>query len=169
MRSFRFAALLAASVLFVPYSQAATPMPVTVTLSTRTTLNLDAAKAIAAAAEAEAQRQQLRVTVVIVDDAGRTLLLQRMDGTPNSSVDVATAKARHAINYRRDTVFHQDLLEKQALAVLALPDSLPIEGGVMLKHGDEVIGAIGVSGAASNKDGEIARAGAAVLVGSKVL
>ncbi|MDI9237394.1 heme-binding protein [Lysobacter sp. LF1] len=162
MHPFRLAAVLAATVLFVPmHSQAASPM--TVTLSTRTTLNLATAKAIVAAAEAEAQRQQLRVTIVVVDDAGRPLLLQRMDGTPNSSVEVATAKARHAVDYRRDTVFHQDLLEKQALAVLALPDSLPIEGGVMLKHGEEVIGAIGVSGAASSKDGEIARAGAAVL------
>lgn len=166
MHPFRLAAVMAAAVLLVPlHSQAASPS--TVTLGTRTTLNLATAKAIVVAAEAEAQRQQLRVTIVVVDDAGRPLLLQRMDGTPNSSVDVATAKARHAVDYRRDTVFHQDLLEKQALAVLALPDSLPIEGGVMLKHGDEVIGAIGVSGAPSSKDGEIARAGAAILVNAQ--
>ena len=38
----------------------------------------------------------------------------------------------------------------------------------MLKHGEEVIGAIGVSGAASSKDGEIARAGAAVLTAVRV-
>ncbi len=90
-----------------------------------------------------------------------------MDGTSNARVDVATAKAQHAVNYRRDTVFHQELLEKNALPVLVLPDSLPIEGGVMLKRGEEVIGAIGISGGPSNKDGEIARAGAAVLTSAR--
>lgn len=167
MTMFRLSAVLAATLLLASTHAHAAP-PAGVELSTRTTLNLGAAKAIVAAAEAEARRQNLRVTVVVVDDAGRPILLQRMDGTPNSSVEVASAKARHAIDYRRDTVFHQDLLEKNALAVLALPDSLPIEGGVMLKHGEEVIGAIGVSGAASSKDGEIARAGAAVLTAVRV-
>lgn len=167
MTMFRLSAVLAATLLLAS-THAHAASPAGVELSTRTTLSLGAAKAIVAAAEAEARRQNLRVTVVVVDDAGRPILLQRMDGTPNSSVEVASAKARHAIDYRRDTVFHQDLLEKNALAVLALPDSLPIEGGVMLKHGEEVIGAIGVSGAASSKDGEIARAGAAVLTAVRV-
>lgn len=163
----RLTATAVAMLLLVPsVSSATTPMDIA--LATRTTLTLSAAKAIAAAAEAEAVRQNLRVTIVVVDDAGRPLLLQRMDGTPNSSVDVASAKARHAVDYRRDTVFHQELLDKNALAVLALPDSLPIEGGVMLKHGETVIGAIGVSGAASSKDGEIARAGAAALATARV-
>lgn len=162
MSTLRLAAALVATALFTPTITVAAS-PADITLGTRTTLNLASAKAVAAAAEAEATRQGLHVTIVVVDDAGRLLLLQRMDGTPNSSVDVATAKARHAVNYRRDTVFHQELLEKNALPVLVLPDSLPIEGGVMLKHGEEVIGAIGISGGPSTKDGEIARAGAAVL------
>lgn len=157
----RSAALLGAALaVLVPASRAAPPPPL---VAARAALNLAGAKAVLAAAEAEALRQRLRVTIAVVDDAGRPLLLQRMDGTPPSSVEVALAKARHAVDYRRDTVFHQGLLEKNALAVLALPGALPIEGGVMLRHGGDVVGAIGVSGAPSAKDGEIARAGAAAL------
>jgi glc operon protein GlcG len=48
--------------------------------------------------------------------------------------------------------------------VLALPNSLPIEGGVQLIYQDKVIGAIGISGAASQDDGKIAKAGADFLL-----
>ena len=95
----------------------------------------------------------------MLDEAGRLLHFSRMDGSSHSTVEVAMRKAEHAVNYRRDTVFHQNLLEKGNNVVLGLPDSLPIEGGLMLKVGDEVVGAVGVSGAASSVDAEIARAG----------
>ncbi|MGO4774269.1 heme-binding protein, partial [Lysobacter sp. 2RAB21] len=88
---------------------------------------------------------------------------QRMDGTPNSSVEVAIGKAVHAVNYRRDTAFHQKLLSEGNNVVLGLPGITPIEGGVRLLHGDQVIGGIGVSGAQAAQDGEIAQAGADLL------
>jgi glc operon protein GlcG len=43
--------------------------------------------------------------------------------------------------------------------VLALPASMPIEGGLRLLSGGEVIGGIGVSGAPATEDGQIAQAG----------
>lgn len=132
-------------------------------LSQRATLNLAAARQIAQAAEGKARAQGLSVSIAIVDDAGRLLHFQRMDGTPNSSVEVAIGKATHAVNYRRDTVFHQTLLSDGNNVVLGLPGSTPIEGGVRLLHGDQVIGGIGVSGAQAAQDGEIAQAGADLL------
>lgn len=132
-------------------------------LQTRTTLSLAAADGIARAAETQARAGGHAVAIAIVDDGGRLLLFRRMDGTPNASVEVAIRKAEHAANYRRDTVFHQELLAQGHTVVLGLPQALPLEGGVRLQHQGQVLGAIGVSGAPAAQDGEIARAGAQLL------
>lgn len=126
---------------------------------TRKSVSLDAAMRLVAAAEAEATRRGVAVSIAVVDQAGRLMHFSRMDAANNSSVDVAIRKAEHAVNYRRDTVFHQDLLTEGNTVVLGLPDSLPIAGGLMLKVGEEVVGAVGISGAASSVDVEIARKG----------
>jgi glc operon protein GlcG len=137
--------------------------PLSAKLDTRPVLTLAVAKELVAAAEAEAKRNNWNVSIAIVDDAGRLLYFQRMDGAGNSSVDVAMAKARHAANYRRPTVFHQELLEKGNNVILALPDSMPIEGGLQLMAADRTIGGIGVSGVRSSEDGQIAKAAADLL------
>lgn len=129
-------------------------------LTMKTVLNLAAAKEIAAAAEAKARTNSWSVSIAIVDDSGRLLYFQRMDDTTNASVDIAIAKAQHAANYRRDTKFHQELLEKGNNVVLALPASMPLEGGLRLMADDKVIGGIGVSGVRAPEDGQIAEAGA---------
>lgn len=132
-------------------------------LDSKPVLTLAVARELASAAEAEAKRHDWKVSIAIVDDAGRLLYFQRMDGTGNASVDVALAKARHAVNYRRPTGFHQELLEKGNTVVLALPDSLPLEGGLPLMIESRAIGGIGVSGARSEEDGRIAQAAADLL------
>lgn len=132
-------------------------------LTVKKTLNLAVAKEIASAAEAEARKNNLNVSIAIVDEAGRLLYFQRMDDTTNASVEVAIAKAVHSANYRRDTKFHEELLSKGNDVVLGLPNSLPIEGGLRLINEGKVIGGIGVSGAQSEQDGQIAKAGADLL------
>lgn len=157
MKSYRYGLLAALLSLFVagpsPAQNAASPGYVV-----RKSVSAEAAKRIVAAAEDEAIKRRLKIAIAVVDDAGRLVHLLRMDGASNSTVDVAIRKAMHAANYRRDTAFHQDLLEKGNTVVLGLPDSLPIAGGLMLKSGEEMIGAVGVSGAASTVDAEIVRA-----------
>ena len=118
---------------------------------------------IAEATEQEAIKNNWTVSIAIVDDSGMLLYFTKMDESTNASGEIAIAKAKHAALYRRDTKFHQDLLAKANTAVLALPDSLPIEGGVQLIYKGKTIGAIGVSGAASEDDGRIANAGAKIL------
>jgi len=129
-------------------------------LTTKKSLNLAVAKQIASAAEAEARKNGWNVSIAIVDEAGRLLYFQRMDYTTNASVDVAIAKARHAANYRRDTKFHEDLLDKGNNVVLALPDGMPLEGGLRLMADGKVIGGIGVSGVQAPQDAQVAKAGA---------
>lgn len=132
-------------------------------LTTKKSLNLAVAKQIAAAAEAEASKNGWNVSIAIVDEAGRLLYFQRMDDTTNASVDVAIAKAQHAANYRRDTKFHEDLLDKGNNVVLALPNGMPLEGGLRLLADGKVIGGIGVSGVQATQDAQIAKAGADLL------
>ena len=82
-----------------------------------------------------------------------------MDGVTNSAFDVAYAKARHSANFRRPTRFQEDLLVNQnALQILAVPGMLPLEGGLPIQLGEDWIGAVGVAGAASDIDGQIAAA-----------
>jgi uncharacterized protein GlcG (DUF336 family) len=132
-------------------------------LSVKKSLNLDVVKEIAAASEAEARKNGWNVSIAIVDDAGRLLYFQRMDETTNASVEIAIAKAVHAVNYRRDTKFHQELLQKGNNVILGLSNSMPLEGGLRLLADEKVIGGIGVSGVQADEDGKIAKAGADLL------
>lgn len=133
-------------------------------VSMKTTLTLEGARQIAFEAEQEALKNQWNVSIAIVNDAGQLIYFIRMDGSPNSSVDIAIAKAKHSANYRRDTKFHQNLIEEGNNLVLTLPETMPIEGGLQLIYEGQVVGAIGVSGVASENDGKIAQAGAKLLV-----
>ncbi|NOT59368.1 MAG: heme-binding protein [Acidobacteria bacterium] len=132
-------------------------------LTSRKVLNLATAKAIATAAETEARKNNWNVSIAIVDEAGRLMYFQRMDDTTNVSVEVALAKAQHAANFRRDTKFHEDLLSKGNNVVLALPNGMPLEGGLRLLADGNVIGGIGVSGVQAPQDAQIAKAGADLL------
>lgn len=151
--------LMGAALLTVVFGQASLKDK----LATKKALNLAVAKEIASASEAEARKNNWNVSIAIVDEAGRLIYFQRMDDTTNASVDVAIAKAQHAANYRRDTKFHEDLLDKGNNVVLASPQGMPLEGGLRLIADGKVIGGIGVSGVQAPQDAQIAKAGADAL------
>lgn len=133
-------------------------------LATKTVLTIAAAKAIAEVCEAEATARGLRVVIAIVDDGGHLVLLHRDDGSQVGSVEIATLKARTAILFRRNTRDFQDVVEGEGrYALLCIPNGVPLDGGVLLKHDLEMIGAIGVSGASDEEDGDIGRIGAEFL------
>jgi glc operon protein GlcG len=133
-------------------------------MNTRISLSQNVARQIAETAEKEALENNWLVSIAIVNDAGQLIYFTRMDESTNASGDIAIAKAKHSAYYRRDTKFHEDLLKGGNNVVLALPNSLPIEGGVQLIYQDKVIGAIGISGVASQDDGKIAKTGADFLL-----
>lgn len=124
-------------------------------------LTLKAAKVISEAAEAEAKKNGLSVAIAITDERGELIYFVRMDKTTSAAVSIAQKKAFHASYYHRDTVFHENVLAQgnENMAVLSMPYNMPIEGGLLLGYNGEVIGAIGVSGAMSNEDGQIAEKG----------
>ena len=125
-------------------------------------LDLESAKRVAAAAEQEAGKNGWNVAIAIVDDGGHLVYLQR-DNVQLGSIDVAINKARAALIFRRPTRFWQDMISGERPEYLAMPGILPVEGGLPLFYGNEVVGGIGVSGVKSNEDGIIARAGVDAL------
>jgi uncharacterized protein GlcG (DUF336 family) len=127
--------------------------------SDKKVLNLDGARKVAAAAEAEAKKNNWNVVIAIVDDGGNLLYLQRMDGTQTGSIQVAIDKARTAQAFRRPTKVFEDAIAGGRTAILGLNGALPLEGGLPIKVGDQVVGAIGVSGVTAQQDGQIAKAG----------
>ncbi|MET3493874.1 GlcG/HbpS family heme-binding protein [Variovorax boronicumulans] len=121
------------------------------------------AHALAMQALADGRARELRVAAAVVDAGGHLLAFIRDDKAFLGAIDAAVAKARTAVYFRRDTAAMQQGLEHGKTAYLALKDALPLEGGVPLYVQGEVVGAVGISGAASAQDGELARAVASEL------
>jgi glc operon protein GlcG len=132
-------------------------------LADRKALTLQAAKNIAAAAEVEARRNNWNVVIAIVDEGGHLIYLQRMDGTQTGSIDVAIGKARTSAAFKRPTKVFDDLAKNRPSILTIDPSAVLLEGGVEIRAGNDVIGAIGVSGVTSQQDAQIAEAGIAAL------
>ncbi len=125
-------------------------------------LGLSGAKKIAAAAELEAVRNKWNVVIAVVDDGGHLVYLQRLDGAPTGSIDVAIGKARTAAAFKRPTqVF--DEMTKTRPAITSIPGIVPLEGGVPVMVDGQLVGAVGVSGATSQQDVQAAEAGISAL------
>jgi uncharacterized protein GlcG (DUF336 family) len=123
------------------------------------------AMAISKAAEAEAAKNAWAVTVVILDHSGLPVSLHRMDDAAISSMEIARQKAWSAIGFKRPTKAFEEQLANGRVAVLRLQGVIPVEGGIPLALPDgSIIGAIGVSGVTSVQDGQVATAGAQVLL-----
>ncbi|HUF21600.1 MAG TPA: heme-binding protein [Burkholderiales bacterium] len=132
-------------------------------LADRKALTLEGAKRIAAAAEAEARRNNWNVVIAIVDEGGHLIYLQRMDGTQTGSIDVAIGKARTSAAFKRPTKVFDDLAKNRPSILTIDPSAVLLEGGVEIRAGNDVIGAIGVSGVTSQQDAQIAEVGIAAL------
>lgn len=132
-------------------------------MASKPVLTLEDAKRIAAAAEAEAQANDWKVSIVIVDDGGHMLYLQRRHDTRFGSVETAIAKAHMAAALHMPSKASEDAVMSGRLIHLALPGVIPAEGGIPLLRDGVVVGAIGISGVRSVQDGQVAAAGAAAL------
>ena len=126
------------------------------------TLTLKDVKAIAAAAEAEALANGWAVSIAICDGGGHALWLQRMDGAPLMSAQVAPEKARTSVLTGKPSKAFEEMVNKGRYAALAMP-VVPLEGGEPVIVGGQVIGAVGVSGVKAGEDAQVARAGLGAL------
>jgi glc operon protein GlcG len=121
-------------------------------LPTKKVLNLAAIKTMVAAAEAEAQKRNVQVTICIVDESGNLLFLQKGDGAALNTIQFCQKKARHSASYQSPSKAGADQVRNGDTAALAFPDFFPNQGGLPIKVDGQTIGAIAVSGAASEVD-----------------
>jgi len=133
-------------------------------MRSKTILEATDAKIIIDACKAEAAAQHWKVSIAVVDEAGYLLHLERQDGAPLQSPEIATGKARTAAIGRVPTKALEEVV-KDRPAVALMPGRMPIQGGVPLIKDGEVIGGVGVSGVKSHEDEIIAEAGRKALLG----
>jgi glc operon protein GlcG len=139
--------------------QAPSPPPVT---PYGAPIAFEAAKKVMAAAEAEATKNNWGMAIAILDSTGHLVMLHKLDNTQYGSIAVAEDKARGALDFRRPTKVFEDLVAQGGIGLrtLALRGAAPFEGGIPIVTDGKIVGAIGVSGATSAQDGQVAKAGA---------
>jgi len=136
--------------------------PVQAQLADKKALTLDGAKRTITAAVAEAKRINAPGgAIAVVDDGGNLMALERLDNTFAAGANISIGQARTAVIFKKPTSFFEDIIKKGRTPMVALNDFTPLQGGVPIIFEGQVIGGIGVSGAASaQQDEEIAVAGA---------
>lgn len=121
-------------------------------------LTLEAAQKIATASLAEARANNWNVIIAVVDEGGHLITLNRMETAQYGSIDVAIGKAKTAAAFRRPTKVLEDVAKtRPTLSTIA--NAYLLEGGVPITYNGQVIGAVGVSGATSQQDAQVAEAG----------
>jgi len=125
-------------------------------------LTLEGAKKVIAAAEAYAKQNNAPGGVIaVVDDGGNLIALERLDGTFAAGANISIGKARTAVMFKKPTKVFEDLINKGRTTMVAVKDFTPLQGGIPIVVGGQIVGGVGVSGAASaQQDEELAIAGA---------
>src|SRR5436309_6770749 len=128
------------------------------------TLTLKGAESVIAAAKAEAQKLQAPGAVIaVVDDGGNLMALERLDGTFSAGANISIGKARTAVMFKKPTRFFEELINssgKGRTVMTALENFTPLIGGIPITVDGQIVGGVGVSGAASaDQDEQLAIAG----------
>jgi uncharacterized protein GlcG (DUF336 family)/mannose-6-phosphate isomerase-like protein (cupin superfamily) len=133
-------------------------------ISERKTLTLDGARRAIAAAVAQAHKNQAGGVIAVVDDGGNLMALERVDGTFAAGANISIGKARTAALFQKPTRVFEEIIAKGRTAMVALNDFTPLQGGVPIMIDGQIVGAVGVSGAANQQqDEELAMTAAAAV------
>ena len=157
MRRFLFAALLGTALVGAASAQ-------TVTVP-RQELSPDAARKMTDACLAFAEQNKILVGVAVVDSTGLLLDFHVMDGGGPTLAETAILKAKTAAHFRRSTA----AMEKDVLAggnqASVYMNYFPKAGALPIMMDGQVVGAIGIGGAAKQED--CARAGIEAVLGKQ--
>jgi len=149
----RFLTLLAgaAAVSASAYAQEALP--------TQKLLTIDVAQTIAHEALAKCRADGYKVTVTVVDGANVLKAFLRDDGASTATVEVGRMKANSVMAFGRPSGPPPNLAPGAPVPPPVLPGTINAVGGVPIKVGDQLIGAVSVSGApGGDKDAACANA-----------
>jgi glc operon protein GlcG len=128
-------------------------------------ITLDQAKRVMAAAELEAAKNSWQVAITILDSGGNLVMFHKVDNTQLSAVTTSEGKARTSLEFKLPSKALDDAIAAggAGLRLLAVKDITPLEGGIPILIDGKIIGAIGVSGALSSQDAQVAKTGADAL------
>jgi len=130
---------------------------------TEKALSLDLAQDIARGALDKCRADGYHTTIAILDMAGNVKVSLRDDGTSPHTVEVAKKKAYTALIYRRPSMETAKAWATQ-VPPLAIDGTIALGGGMPIRAGEQVVGAIGVSGApGQDRDEACANAGLAAV------
>jgi glc operon protein GlcG len=128
------------------------------------TLTLELARRCIDAAAEEASRRGLALTFAVVDAAGHLVALDRMDGAPWITPDVALGKAWTAAAYGAPSAAQGEKMRdlpvfSTAVTVATSGRFTPQIGGLPIVIDGAPAGAMGASGASGQEDEAVVRAG----------
>ncbi|MFA4904145.1 MAG: heme-binding protein [Desulfobaccales bacterium] len=130
-------------------------------------IDLETALRLIDAAKAKAKEIKVPMNIAVVDEGNNLVAFERQDGAWLGSINIAMNKAYTARAFNMETKTLAPLCQpgQPLYGIHASNDGRLIifPGGIPLKDGDTVIGAIGVSGGAVEQDQAVAAAGAAAL------
>ena len=131
-----------------------------------TTIILSQARTMIAAAFERGSELKLQpLSVVVLDSGGHVKAFERQDGASNLRFEIAHGKAYGALGIGIGSRALMARAEQQPWFVAAVNGAfggalVPVPGGVLVRANDgELIGAVGVSGDASDNDELVAVAG----------
>lgn len=130
-------------------------------------ITLKQAKAVVNAAENKASDIGVAMNIAVVDAGNNLTAFVRQDGAWLGSIEIAQDKAFTARAFDMPTADLADTAQPgEPLYGIAVSNDgrvIVFPGGIPLMQGDEVIGAIGVSGGEVDQDQTVAEAGVAAL------
>jgi uncharacterized protein GlcG (DUF336 family) len=135
-------------------------------------ISREQARKIIDAAQRHAESLEITVTVAVVDEGGLVKAIDRMDGAPPLSAQIAEAKAQGAAVWHRDGHVLGEVAKERPTFVAAVSQMtrLPLiagAGSIVIRHRDGgVLGAVGVSGGTPEQDRECCDAGIAAMTDS---
>ncbi|HEX5226957.1 MAG TPA: heme-binding protein [Bryobacteraceae bacterium] len=133
-------------------------------LPTQKILTFDVAHTIAMEAMAKCRADGYHVTVTVVDGANTVRAILRDDGAGLATVEVGRMKANSVMFFGRPSGPPPNLAPGAPVPAPVVAGTINAAGGVPIKVGDQMIGAVSVSGApGGDKDAACANAALAKI------
>ena len=133
----------------------------TVSSAQAQSLTFEQAKTAMDAAEAEARRNQWNLTILVVDADGVPIYLRRMDGASPRTQDGAMRKVMTSLASGMHSGDYGQALA--AGRTDTIPNGVTFEGGLLIRFGGEIVGAMSASGASGSEDAQVVRVGMAAI------
>jgi uncharacterized protein GlcG (DUF336 family) len=127
-------------------------------------VSLEAARKVIRAGQEKAHEIGQPMNIAVVDAGANLVAFERMEGAWIGSIDISINKAftSRAFDIETKALGENSQSGNQFFGIHTSNHGrvMIFAGGVPLKHGDQVVGAVGVSGGSGKQDHEVAEAAA---------